>query len=164
MKNNQEEIFIVVNKQDRIIDYRTRYECHHNNKLIHRAIGIVIFNKMGQILMQKRSKNKDLYPNLYTISTSGHVDKGETYHQAAKRELQEELGINIPLKQERKFLSEIDVESEMDCLFTGTYEGPFFPNEEEVDEVKYVSTSQLKKMRSVLTPFAIASLEQLKLL
>ena len=162
--NDQEEIFIVVDKQDRIIGYRTRHECHHDNSLIHRAVGVVIFNKKGQILVQKRSKNKDLYPNLYTISTSGHVDKGETYHQAAKRELQEELGINIPIKRKKKFLLEIEVETEMDCLFIGEYEGPFYPSKDEVDEVKFVGKNELKKMKSKFTPFAMLSLKQLSLI
>src|SRR3989344_7169383 len=103
LKDNQNELFIVVDKKDRIIGYRTRYDCHHDKRLIHRAAGIVIFNKQGQILLQKRSKFKDLNPGMYTISASGHVSKGDTYKKAALRELQEELGIQIPLKRVKKF-------------------------------------------------------------
>lgn len=101
MKDKQDELFVVVDKKDRIIGYRTRYECHHNKNLIHRAIGVVVFNKKGQILMQKRSRFKDLNPGLFTISASGHVTKGQTYYRAAQRELEEELGIKIPLTREK---------------------------------------------------------------
>lgn len=162
--DKQDELFIVVDKNDRIIDYRTRFDCHHNKTLIHRAVGIVIFNKKGQILLQKRSQNKDLNPGFYTLSASGHVDKGETYKQTAQRELSEELGIQIPIKRKRKFLAEIPQETEMDCLFTAHYEGPFYPNKEEVDEVEFFDINELPKMVYKLTPFAALSLKQLSLI
>ncbi len=162
--DKQDELFTVVDKNDKIIGYYSRYECHHNKKLIHRAIGIVIFNDQGQILLQKRSRNKDTNPGFYTLSTSGHVDKGETYMQAAKRELFEELGIHTPLTKKKKFIVETDIETEMDCLFSTKHNGPFYPNKEEVDEVKFVNIDKLKDMKSKLTPFAAASLQKLGLL
>ena len=162
--DDQQELFIVVDKNDKIVDYKTRYECHHNKQLIHRAIGIVVLNNKGQVLLQKRSKNKDTYPGFYTISTSGHVDKGETYKQTAQRELFEELGIHSPLTRKARFLIEMEVETEMDCLFTTSHNGPFFHNKQEIDAVKFVTINELQKMQSKLTPFAIASLKKLSLL
>lgn len=164
MKDNKKELFIVVNKQDRIIGFRTRFECHHDKSLIHRAIGIVIFNSKGQILLQKRSKLKDLNPGLYTLSASGHVSKGQTYYQAAQRELQEELGIKIPLKRERRYLAKSHQETEMDYLFSAKYDGPFYPVEDEVEKVEFVNIGNLPHMLSKLTPFAILSLKELNLL
>ena len=82
-KDDQKELFVVVDKNDRILGHRTRYDCHHDKSLIHRGIEIVIFNSKGEILLQKRSKKKDLYPGLYTVSTGGHVTKGESYRQSA---------------------------------------------------------------------------------
>lgn len=164
MKDNQKGLFVVVNKQDRITGYYARYDCHHNKKLIHRGIGIVLFNDKGQILLQKRSKNKDLYPGRYTLSASGHVDRGETYSQAAKRELQEELNVTTALKKAKKFLAEMPQETEMDCLFTGKHNGPFYPSKDEVEKVEFVDIDNLKSMLSKLTPFAILCLKELKLL
>ena len=162
--DNQDELFVVVDQEDKLIGYHTRFECHHNKQLIHRAIGVVIFNDKDQILLQKRSKNKDLNPGLYTISTSGHVDKGETYRQTAKRELSEELGIQIPIIQKKRFLAELGYETEMHCLFTARSNGPFYPDKNEVDKVKFVSKNELKKIKSKLTPSAKLSLKQLSLL
>ena len=96
-KDDQKEMFVVVDKDDNILGYRTRYDCHHNNKLIHRAIAIVIFNSKGELLMQKRSKSKDTNPGFFSMSAAGHVGKGETYLEAARRELFEELGIKTKL-------------------------------------------------------------------
>ena len=162
--DKQDELFIVVDKSDKIIGYRTRYDCHHNKKLIHRAIGVVIFNDKGQILLQKRSKNKDLNPGMYTISASGHVGKGETYIQSAKRELEEELGIQLSLKREKKYIAKSEQETEMDYLFSGKSNGPFCPNKEEVDKVVFVDVDKLSKWLPRLTPFAILSLKQFGLL
>lgn len=45
------------------------------------------------VLLQKRSSNKDSYPGCYDISSAGHVSAGDTYQETAIRELKEELGI-----------------------------------------------------------------------
>ena len=60
--------------------------------LIRRAARIYVFNAAGQLLVQQRSKNV-LKPLLLDQSAAGHVDEGETYEQAAYRELKEELGL-----------------------------------------------------------------------
>lgn len=162
--DKQDELFVVVDKNDKIIGYRTRFDCHHNKQLIHRAVGVVIFNNKGEVLLQKRSKNKDTSPGLYTLSVSGHVEKGQTYKQAAQRELQEELGIQSPLAQKKKFLLETAIETEMACIFTANYNGPFAFNKEEIDEVKFVNIDQLKQMQPKLTLFATTSLKRMELL
>ncbi len=158
------ELFVVVDKNDKITGYHSRYECHHNKQLIHRAVGVVIFNDQGQILLQKRSMDKDTHPGFYTLSTSGHVGKSETYKQAAKRELQEELGIQSSLTRKKKYLAEREQETEMCCLFVSKHNGPFYPNIQEVDAVKFITINQLKQIRPKLSPFAIISLKQIGLL
>lgn len=162
--DNQDELFVVVDKNDRIIEYRSRYDCHHDKTLIHRAVGTIVFNKKGEILLQKRSKHKDLNPGMYDISSSGHVSPKETYLAAAKRELSEELGIRAFLKKRKKFLVHTEDETEMDCLFTTTYEGPLNVSKEEIDEALFVPPGELKKMKAQLTPFAKNSLKQVSLL
>lgn len=162
--DNQKEIFTVVDKNDRIRGYYSRYQCHHDKRLIHRAVGILIFNEAGQVLLQKRSQNKDTNPGFYTLSVSGHVTKGDTYTQTAKRELFEELGIQSPLRRERKFVVESEIETEMDCIFTAKHNGPFSPNKEEVDKVEFVDLGKLPSISSKLTPFALTSFKQLGLL
>jgi len=91
--DNQDELFVVVDKNDKVVGYRTRKECHQNKTLIHRSVGMVISNAKGEILLQKRSLTKDLYPGFYSSSCSGHLKKGEDYQKAAEREIKEELGV-----------------------------------------------------------------------
>jgi len=94
--NEQEEIYAVVDADDKIIGKATRKEIHEKG-LWHRSVHVFIMNTSGALFLQKRSLKKDLYPGCWDSSAAGHVDWGESYQQAAKRELQEELGINEPL-------------------------------------------------------------------
>ncbi len=161
--DNQQELFIIVNKKDQVVGYKTRYDCHHNHNLIHRAVDVIIFNKKGEILLQKRSKNKDLYPGLFGLSAAGHVGKGESYLLAAKRELREELGVTIPLKKIKKYYAHYKQESEMTMIFSGVSNGPFTLNE-EVRSVNFVSVDKIKLLIKKLTPGTVTSLKKIGIL
>lgn len=86
------EIFDVVDADDQVTHTATRAEVHAQ-KLLHRAVHVFVFNKRGDLLLQKRSRLKDLCPGLWDSSVSGHLDSGESYAAAALRELDEEMGI-----------------------------------------------------------------------
>ncbi len=88
------EIFDIVDANDEVIGTATRAEVHAQ-KLVHRAVHVFVFNKRGDLLLQKRSRLKDSCPGLWDSSVSGHIDSGETYEAAAVRELHEEMGIAV---------------------------------------------------------------------
>ena len=75
----------------------TRDNCHKQG-LWHRANYGFIFNKNGDVLLQKRSKTKKLWPDLWDITAGGHVLAGEFGYEALIREVKEELGIDIEQK------------------------------------------------------------------
>lgn len=87
-----EELFDVVDEQDCVLRQATRREVHEQN-LMHRAVHILVFNKNRDCLLQKRSMHKDRHPGVWDSSAAGHLDAGEDYETAARRELAEELGI-----------------------------------------------------------------------
>lgn len=72
----------------------TRDECHING-LWHRAVYAFIVDKNFNVLLQKRSANKKLWPNKWDVTIGGHVNAGEFGRQALIRECREELGIDI---------------------------------------------------------------------
>ncbi len=90
--NDQDEIYAVVDDRDQVVGKATRREIHQQG-LLHRSVHIFVFNRHGQLYLQKRAMNKDQYPGCWDSSAAGHVDWGETYETAAMRELEEELGI-----------------------------------------------------------------------
>ena len=90
-----DDIFDIVDSNDTVVGSAPR-SIVHRERLMHRAAHILIFCNVGgrkKILLQKRSMSKDSYPGRYTTSCSGHVDSGETYDEAAVRELSEETGV-----------------------------------------------------------------------
>ena len=71
-------------------------EVAHREGIRHRTAHVWIFRRRGgvvQILLQKRSDNKDSDPGCYDISSAGHVQAGDEFLPSAIRELKEELGI-----------------------------------------------------------------------
>ncbi|GDY17504.1 NUDIX hydrolase [Verrucomicrobiota bacterium] len=89
-----DEVFDVVDAQDRVIGREFRAEIHRRH-LRHRAIHIFWLRPDGQLCLQRRSFAKDHCPGLLSSSCAGHVDAGETYVSAATRELAEELGVQV---------------------------------------------------------------------
>ena len=87
------EVFDVVDADDAVISTATRAEVHAG-KLLHRAVHVFVYNKRGDLLLQKRSLLKDSCPGQWDSSVSGHLDSGEDYQSAAVRELGEEMGIS----------------------------------------------------------------------
>jgi 16S rRNA (adenine1518-N6/adenine1519-N6)-dimethyltransferase len=59
----------------------------------HRLTRVIVQDKYGRILLQKRTFSVELFPGCWDVSSSGHVDTGEDYYSAARRELVEELGL-----------------------------------------------------------------------
>ena len=87
------ELLAIVDEDDEVVGSKTRREIHQAG-LRHRAVHILVFNTQGHVCLQKRSMTKDVNPGAWDTSSAGHVDFGETYETAAKRELEEELGIS----------------------------------------------------------------------
>lgn len=78
---------ILVDGKDNILGEVTRDEAHRKG-LWHRVSVIYLYNDKGEVLIQQREDDGRL-----DHSSAGHVDPGESYLEAAKRELEEELGV-----------------------------------------------------------------------
>ncbi len=97
-KPSLDEIFDVVDELDRVIDTAPRSEVHRC-KLRHRAVHVLLFNTRAELFVQKRSATKDTFPRRFDSSASGHLNSGEDYDSCARRETQEELGLEVPAEK-----------------------------------------------------------------
>jgi 16S rRNA (adenine1518-N6/adenine1519-N6)-dimethyltransferase len=129
MSNEQ---FPVVDKNDRIRGYASRSEVHGNN-LRHRAVHILIFSKAGDVYLQQRSRWKDRHPLKWDSSAAGHVTAGETYDGTARRELKEELGIDVPLERISKITASSRTDHEFIWMYRGVITGDLAPNKSEIE-------------------------------
>src|SRR5882757_2672876 len=97
-----DEIFDVVNDRDEVIGQEMRANVHRLG-LKHRAVHVLVFNRRGELFLQKRSMKKDTFPGAWDSSSSGHLDTGEDYDTCAVRELQEEIGLTVASAPKRLF-------------------------------------------------------------
>ena len=134
--NDPAELFSVVDENDFIVGAKPRAEVHGNN-LRHRAVHLFIFNRAGELLLQKRSRWKDRHPNLWDSSAAGHVSAGEDYDVTAARELEEELGIATALSRVGKIPASEKTGEEFIWLYRGEYDGALRPARSEIAAVKF---------------------------
>jgi len=141
---------ILVNEKDKIIGKGDKLKCHQENGILHRAFTIFIFNKKGEILIQKRSKDKMLWPNTWETSCSSHPKPNEDLIKTAKKRLKKELGFNCNLKYKDKFryranYKDIGAENEICWILVGEYSGIIAPNKDEVVEIKWLEPEILEQ-------------------
>ena len=139
-----EELFDIVDANDRVIGQQPRGEVHRLG-LRHRAIHLLVFNASGELFLQKRSMKKDCFPGTWDSSVSGHVDAGETYDACALREPREEIGLELAALPKRLF--KVDACEETGQEFCWVYrlehEGPFNLDPEEISEGGWFSAEKI---------------------
>jgi 16S rRNA (adenine1518-N6/adenine1519-N6)-dimethyltransferase len=133
------ERFPVVDEQDRLLGDAPRAEVHGNN-LRHRAVHILVFNNLGELFLQKRSRWKDRHPCLWDSSAAGHVDAGEDYDAAANRELREELGVTADLTRVAKLPASEKTGQEFIWLYRARHDGPFELARSEIEYGEFFPT------------------------
>ncbi|MDD5739135.1 MAG: isopentenyl-diphosphate Delta-isomerase [Candidatus Pacebacteria bacterium] len=119
----------------------------HQLGLLHRAFSIFIFNNRGDLLLQKRAKNKYHSPGLWSNACCSHPISNSIQKEAKKR-LKKEMAINCPIKEIFSFIYTAKVgdltENEFDHVFIGFYNGKVSPNKKEASDYKWINFKDLK--------------------
>lgn len=132
------ELFEIVDGNGNVIGTAPRNKCHGEPSLVHRAAHVLVFNTDGRLLLQLRSKDKDIQPGKWDTSVGGHLGVGETYEVAAAREMEEELGIKgAKLQYLYDYPLRNAIESENIRSFYIVYDGAVKHQPEEIDEVRW---------------------------
>jgi 16S rRNA (adenine1518-N6/adenine1519-N6)-dimethyltransferase len=126
-----EEIFDIADENDNITGQATRKECHEKG-LIHRSVMFFVFDDEGRVLVTKRTQNKDFFPGYWSIVLGGHLLASESYEEAVKRELLEEVGISGEPFFITSFKKRIPEEKENVKVFRVTVKGPITLNPNEL--------------------------------
>ena len=139
-----EELLEIVNEAGQVTGIARRSEIHGNPALMHRVAHVLVFNRKGEILLQKRSIKKDVAPGLWDTSVGGHVDPGETPEAAALREMKEELGVEGPIEFLHSYKHSNPYETELVYTFRSVIESGFKFNPEEIDEIRFWGLDEIK--------------------
>ncbi|MCI8309320.1 MAG: NUDIX domain-containing protein [Clostridia bacterium] len=148
-----EEFFDILNENGEYLnEVQTRDKCHKEG-LWHKAIAVFIINSKGQVLLQKRSSNKKMWPNMWDITSGGHVLSGEFGFQAAIRETKEELGVNLD-REDITFIGSVISNNKKNDILDKHFNEYYIVNKdidetklklqkEEVSEVKWMDKQEI---------------------
>lgn len=143
------ESLILVDEADREVGYLSKERCHDGPGVLHRAFSLLIFNDRGELLLQRRSAAKRLWPHYWSNSCCSHPRRAETMEAATRRRLYEELGLECPLHFLFKFQYQAQYdgaggENELCSVYIGRYNGALRINRNEVEGWRWVAPAALE--------------------
>ena len=176
------EYLDIVDENGKPIGKTVSRDIAHRDSILHRTAHVWVVRPSGDgydILLQKRSMEKESFPGFYDTSSAGHIPAGEEPLPSALRELSEELGIEASPEQlrsagifrnqyEKVFHGKLFRDSEVTQVFV--YDGrveisSLTLQETEVDEVRWFGLEEVRQeIRTDRSRFCVpaASLDVLK--
>ncbi len=160
--SSESEELILVDESDNELGFLNKQKCHDGEGILHRAFSLFVFNADGQLLLQKRSAEKRLWPLFWSNSCCSHPRKGESMEVATRRRLQEELGIDASLEFVYKFsyraqFGEQGSENELCSVYLGKTNQAYSANANEIADVRYMARdalhSELQTNPEEITPW-----------
>lgn len=148
MKNNNtvnEELVCWVNEKGKILQPIPLSLANSDPKYRHLEVAILVLDKEERALLQKRSRQKKVSPNLWITTAAGHVTYGEDIATSATRELREEMGL-AGIKLAPLFVEDVSLPNERHFAhwYLGYYNGqPITIQQEEVDDIAWVGSNEL---------------------
>ena len=141
-----EEIITLVDKNNTIIGEVARRLMKFGEDY-HRVTYILVFNKNGHLIIQKRTDDKAFCPGYYGVSTGGVVESGESYIESAHRELKEEMGFDATLTSQGIFYTEgkgFKIWGKIyTCCYDESIHGPLVLQAKEVASVHEMSVNSV---------------------
>ncbi len=160
--SSESDELILVDAQDNETGHRSKAECHDGDGILHRAFSLFLFNDHRELLLQKRSVSKRLWPGYWSNSCCSHPRRGESIQTATQRRLSDELNVTATLEYVYKFryqasFGEAGSENELCHVFLGVTGGVLRPNAIEIDDVRFVTahglSAELETGGNAFTPW-----------
>jgi isopentenyl-diphosphate Delta-isomerase len=151
----------VVDESDHFVRWEERRTIHEL-RLVHRTIHVALLDREGRLVVQRRHRDKQTHPSHWDLSCSGHVEESDyhgspderlddVYGEVARREVLEELGVEVALRRVAHVAPIDGVHYEQIRFYIGESDGPWRAQAEEVEEVRAVTRTELAAL-SPLTP------------
>jgi isopentenyldiphosphate isomerase len=132
-----DEIVDLVDGEDRVIGTVRKLDTDTDPALIHREIAVLV-HRGDELLWQLRSASKTVLPAVWDVACAGHVQAGEAPEHAARRELLEELGVELELVAAGRRLVSAATETYFAHVFTAHADGVRFePDPAEVAALEW---------------------------
>lgn len=155
MKENDKELVPLVDEKGNVTGCATRSEVHNGSMLLHPVVHLHLFNREGQLFLQRRPAWKTIQPGKWDTAVGGHVDFGEEIPVALRRETLEEIGMTqFHAVHVVNYVFESAVEKELVNVFAAkaTLQNPV-PSA-ELDGGRFWDLSEIEEAigKNILTP------------
>lgn len=160
--DRNDELLPTVDSDGNVTGSAPRGLCHDGvSKLLHPVVHLHVVDCHGNLMLQKRSKEKRVQPGRWDTAVGGHVDYGESVEKALERESGEEIGFPANglrrVRLLKKYVFESAVERELVYCHLATAPENFVPTINEphdIDELRYWSVAdiELNIGRGIFTP------------
>ena len=153
-KDNNSEIFPIVDNEGKVIGSATRSECHNGSKRLHPVVHLHLLDSNGRLYLQQRPLWKDIQPGKWDTAVGGHIDYGEEVETALFREVREEVGIeDFEPRFLTRYLFESEREKELVYVYSTVYDGEVRPSD-ELDGGKFWNIEEIENAmgKEILTP------------
>ena len=146
--SSEDDVLVLVDADDRETGTLSKAACHDGAGVLHRAFSLFVFNPGGELLLQKRSASKRLWPGFWSNSCCSHPRAGEPMSGAIHRRLRQELGMRSRLEFLFKFqyhatYREEGSERELCWVFAGVSADAVRPNVREIDDWRWIEPDRL---------------------
>jgi isopentenyl-diphosphate Delta-isomerase len=148
------ELLYQVDEKDQVIGSVERDRAHAEG-ILHRSGMVFLWRSDGKVLLQHRSPKKKTFPGCYDASCTFHVTFGESYEEAAGRELAEETGIAAALTYVGKFVHHDPPEHQIVAVYRCGSDAQVRILEEEAISASYHTKEEVDRIVAVekITPW-----------
>ncbi|MYS80029.1 NUDIX hydrolase [Embleya scabrispora] len=110
----------------------------------HRIATTICRDRAGRILVLRRSETMPRFPGYYDVMVGGAVNVGESYEEAAARELSEELGVRVPVRFMFKFLCREGISPVWFGVHEAVVAEPLVPDPGEIGWLDWLTLDELR--------------------
>lgn len=170
MGGTRQEEVVLVDDAGHPIGVAEKLAAHRDGGRLHLAFSVYVFNRAGELLLQRRASVKYHFAGLWSNTCCGHPRPGEAVADAASRRLEEEFGFTTELLPVMRFRYEaLDpasglAERELLQVFRGGFDGSPHPDPREIEEWRWVPLDELRRIIAkepeTTTPWLRRSIER----
>lgn len=154
-----DELVEEVDEQGNVLRVVTRAQMRAD-QLRHRCTYIGVVDSRGRLLVHQRSADKEVYPSYWDVCAGGVCTAGESWDDSARRELAEELGIDVPIEHlgHGTWEEAGGGASLVGHVYLARTDGPFSFDDGEVVQARFVDADELDELLASV-PFCTDSVE-----